>query len=307
MDVIDFLLRLIGAFYVFAAYVAARASVMSLLIDRAIAAIALEKPARSDILKGYWLLAASVLVMASGATLLFLLDLAVWAFLGSSLGQAIYLFYLAPRYFDAADPPDETGRRQTTNAFVIYLVATAFVVWAFGSGRLLSVSEASWPALAVPAAMVVALIAYVLKHSGGVKADAQHASLAETPLDEEEWESDEPPVEPSDAKSVKVMTDYDCHPLWLSTKNFESNVSPAELDLSPELARDLKQWADAFDSSLNRENPAESFWSDEEHEAHMRLGRPLAVRLARERPDLVVYVMDYQIGQIAVHADDSVD
>ena len=295
MDVVDLLLRLIGAFYVFAAYMAARAGVMSLLIDRAIAAISLEQPARADILKAYWLLAASVLVMASGATLLFLLDVAVWAFLASALGQAIYLFVLAPRYFDAEEPPDEVGRRQTINAFTIYLVATAFVVWAFGDGRLSSVAVASWVALAGSSALVVALVGYIMKNSGGAASDTQHAPLQNL-RDDDEWDISQQPSGLSGPKSVKVMADYDCHPLWLSHNGFESNVSAAELGLSSELTRDLNEWAQAFDSALNRDDPATSLWSDEEHGAHMRLGRPLAERLARERPDLVVHVLDPDRG-----------
>lgn len=302
MDVVDLLLRLIGAFYVFAAYMAARAGVMSLLIDRAIAAISLEQPARADVLKAYWLLAASVLVMASGATLLFLLDVAVWAFLASALGQAIYLFVLAPRYFDAEEPPDEVGRRQTINAFTIYLVATAFVVWAFGDGRLSSVAEASWVALAGSSALVVALVVYIMKNSGGASSDTQHAPL-QNASDDDEWEISQQPSGLSGPKSVKVMADYDCHPLWLSHNGFESNVSAAELGLSPELTRDLNEWAQAFDSALNRDDPATSLWSDEEHGAHMRLGRPLAERLARERPDLVVHVLDPDRGIEEVPGD----
>lgn len=304
MDVVDLLLRLIGAFYVFAAYVAARAGVMFLLIDRAIAAISLGQPARADILKAYWLLTASSLVMASGAGLLFLLDIAVWAFLASSLGQALYLFVLAPRYFDAEEPPDEDGRRQTINAFIIYLVATAFVVWAFGDGRLSSVVEASWLALAGASALVVALVGYIIRNSGGAAADTQHAPLP-NPTDDDEWEISEQPVGLSEAKSVKVMADYDCHPLWLADNGFARNVSASELGLSPELTRDLNAWAHAFDSALNRDDPSTSLWSDEEHGAHMRLGRPLAERLARERPDLVVHVLDPDRGMEEVSGDDT--
>lgn len=298
MDAIDVLLRLVGAFYVFGAFVAARASVMSLLVDRAIAAITLDKPAREDVLKAYWLLAASVLLMASGATLLVLLDVAVWAFLASALGQALYLFYLAPRYFDAAEPPDATGRRQSTNAFVIYLVVTALVVWAFGDGRLMSVGEASWPVLVIPAVLVAALLAYVWKNSGGAAADADQDA------GEDAWEEDASPLDLSRATSVKVMADHYCEALWVSGPDLSSNMPPGDLGLSPELARDLIAWADAFDTSLDHDNPAVSLWSPEEHDAHVTLGQSLAVRLARERPDLIVYAVDSLGRPFEVHADD---
>ncbi len=74
-----------------------------------------------------------------------LLDIAPWLFVISSIGQAVYLFVLAPRYFDVVDPPDEQGRRQTTNAFVIYVAATTLVVWAAVLDRLVSWRDVPWP------------------------------------------------------------------------------------------------------------------------------------------------------------------
>lgn len=308
MDFVDLILRLIGAFYVFASFVAARVAATSLLLDRAIAAITLDKPARADVLKAYWLLAASVLLMAGGAALLVLLGLAVWAFLASALGQAVYLFYLAPRYFDAADPPDAAGRRQSTNAFVIYLVATACVVWAYGDGRLTRVSEAAWPALVIPAVLVVALLAYVLRSSRGLASYGQDESVEDERLAQDEWEeAGAPPPDLSAATSVKVMADYFCEPLWVSGPDLSSNVLPAELGLSPGLSRDLIQWADAFDNSIDHDNPAVRLWSDEEHAAHVRLGRSLAVRVARERPDLIVYAVDAENRAVDVRADDDAE
>lgn len=302
MDAIDLLLRFVGAFYVFAAYVGARASLMSLLIDRAIAAIALEKPARADLMKSYWLLAASVIVMAGGAALLFLLDIAVWAFLASAIGQAVYLFYAAPRYFDAEDPPDAVGRRQSINAFVIYLVATAFVVWAASAGRLWSIADVSWPLLVIPAAMVAAHIAYVLwmarKPAGGAAGAFGAAPFGGA--------DDEPPRPLSEAKVVKIMADYYTHPLWALDKDLKGDIAPEEMGLSLELTQDLNDWAAAYNASLNHEDPAQSLWSEEQHKAHDAMARPLAVRLARERPDLLVYVLEPEIGVVPVRADDDV-
>ena len=301
MDAIDLLLRFVGAFYVFAAYVGARASLMSLLIDRAISAIGGEPPPRADLLKSYWLICASVLVMVGGAALLFLLDIAVWAFLASSLGQAVYLFYAAPKYFDVEDPPDETGRRQTLNAFVIYLVATAVVVWAASSGRLASVTDVPWPILALPAAMVVAHVVYVL-WMGRMPGTAGSGSPFDAPLFSAT--NGEPPRPLSEAKVVKVMTDYFTHPLWALDQDLYGDIAPEEMGLSSELTRDLNDWADAYNESLDSEDPSKSLWSDEQRKAHEDMARPLAARLARERPDLTVYVLEPDVGVVPVRADD---
>lgn len=300
MDAIEILLRLIGAFYVFAAFVAARASVMSLLIDRAIAAIALERLAVAELLKSYWLLAASVLVMLGGAALLFLIDIAVWAFLASACGQAAYLFYFAPRYFDAADPPAETGRQQTTNAFVVYLIATAVVVWAYGAGYLSGVGEVSWPILIVPAVIVGAHIAYIMRHASGSASDTGLGAHGDDEGGEERDEDEHASRPVSEARQVKVMADYGCHPLWAMDEDLCGDIAPEALQLSSELVRDFHEWAQAYDASLNSEDAANSLWSDSEHEDHMARGRPLAIRLARERPDLDVYVMDPKDGLVEV-------
>lgn len=301
MDLVDLSLRLVGAFYVFAAYVAARAALMSLLIDRAIAAIALKKPPRAEILKSYWMLSATVLIVLGGAALLFLLDVAVWAFLASVLGQAFYLFIVAPRYFDVEEPPDEVGRRQTTNAFVIYLVATAFVVWAYSDGRLSSVSDVSWLVLAIAAALVLAHVVYIIRNTA--------TPPARGPFDGCPSDSDAENGEPSrpltETKTVKVMTDYYTHPLWALDADLYGDIPPEDMQLSPELVRDLKVWAEDYDASLDPDDPARSRWSEEQRQAHEAMARPLAVRLARERPDLVVYVLEPEIGVVQVHADDA--
>ncbi len=149
MDLVDGSLRALGAFYVFAGVVGARAALTGDVMDRMLAAIeaATESEAKdarkSDApddrgrAKAAWLLLGAFAVLVSGVLLLLKLHLAQWAFLLSALLQALYLFYLAPAHFDAIDPPDAQGRRQTTNAFVLYAAVTAYVMWAGWLGRLL--------------------------------------------------------------------------------------------------------------------------------------------------------------------------
>ena len=102
MDFTEISLRVIGAFYAFAGYVATRAGLTSHCIDRAIAAIAMKKPPRLETAQTVWLLCAAMIVLAGGVALLLLLDFAPWLFLASALGQAAYIYYVAPRYFVSA-------------------------------------------------------------------------------------------------------------------------------------------------------------------------------------------------------------
>jgi hypothetical protein len=50
--------------------------------------------------------------------------------------------------------------------------------------------------------------------------------------------------------------------------------------------------------------PVDGRWSDAQHAEHAAEGRRLAGRLKRERPDLMVYVMEADIGIVEIHADE---
>ncbi len=298
LEIADIALRLIGAFYAFAGYVATRAGLTSYFIDRAIAAIALKKPTAAETAQTVWLLGAAMLILAGGVLLMLLLDLAAWAFAASSLAQVAYLFYVAPRYFGVDDPPDPRGRRQSTNAFVVYTAATAFVVWAALTGRLVPWKDVPWQLLAIAGAAVAAHVARTiwLLAEAPASGPSPHSGLA----------NDNGPPDPLLTRRVKIMADYECHPLWTLDEGRYGDFAPDTLGLSPELTRDLTAWAEAYTASLNREDPANSLWTEDQHRAHERAGRPLAVRLARERPDLTVYVLDGATGVVEVHADEPI-
>jgi hypothetical protein len=303
MDLTEIILRLVGVFYAFAGYVATRAALTSRFLDRAIAAISLQKPKRSETLQSVWLLCAATIVLTGGVALLLLLDIAAWLFLLAALGQAAYLFVVAPRYFDPEDPPEPSGRRQSTNAFVIYAAACAFVLWAAATGRLKGWHE-------VPAGLLVAAAVAVATHLVHVAYLLGIPSTGAPPFGGGDGNGDAaaagPALEPWQSKRVKVMADYHAHPLWALDENLYGDFAPEALELSDTLTKDLNAWADAYTASLNPEDPASSLWSAEQHRAHAAAARPLAVRLARERPDLVVCMHDETRGGVVeVHADDA--
>jgi hypothetical protein len=60
-------------------------------------------------------------------------------------------------------------------------------------------------------------------------------------------------------RRIKLMADYDSFPLWNQSDDFPgSNIDPGELPLSDETKRVLLKWADDFDRTLNRGDPAKS-------------------------------------------------
>lgn len=164
-DLVDILLRLVGAFYVFAGTVATRAALTDRFADRVIAAIDGTAPNPVERQKSAWLILSSAVVFAGGVALAAGLDVARWLFVAAAAGQAVYLFALAPWYFDKADAPDPRGRRQTTNAFVVYVAATALVLWAAAMGRLVAIAAAPTWLLAVAALALVAFAGWIARYT----------------------------------------------------------------------------------------------------------------------------------------------
>lgn len=160
LEIYEIVLRVIGGFYAFAGYVATRAALTAHFVDEAIAALTAKSTAAAERTRSACLLVTALLVLAGGVALMLLLDVAAWLFAAAAAVQAVYLFYLAPTYFDGDDPPDAKGRRQSTNAFVLYGAATAYVLWAALTGRLLGVNDLPWP---VPLAAGVAVSAYTMR------------------------------------------------------------------------------------------------------------------------------------------------
>ena len=134
---VEGVLRLIGAFYVFAGLVALRAAVFGGFLDRALAQISGKPEPRAERLRRYWLTTAASLIAVGGAALLLLWQGALVLFIVNVLGQALYLGLVAPRWLDLDDAPEPSGRRATWRAFAVYLAATAVVLSAAGTGALL--------------------------------------------------------------------------------------------------------------------------------------------------------------------------
>jgi len=85
-------------------------------------------------------------------------------------------------------------------------------------------------------------------------------------------------------QTIKVMADYECHPLWLTGADV-GDISPADprLNLSAELTHRIATWAEQFDESLNYEDPIKSgFSTNEAEEEFAETGEEIAHDLARE-------------------------
>lgn len=286
-------LVLVGAFYIFAGVVATRAALMSHVLDKALAGISGGRLTRVEKAQTAWHLIAASLVLAGGLTLVLRLDMARWLFLASALGQAAYIYAVAPLWFDAEDPPDPKGRRQTTNAFILYAAATAFVWWAAHRGDLQDWRQLDWPWLAAAVVAYLASVAHTLWQLAGPWSSSSAAPSFSAAHDR--------PA--SEAKQVKVWAARDHHPLWALDEDLYGDFAPADIGLSETLSRDLLEWNAAYTRMLVAADASDRDLDETELSAHAAEGRRLAVRLAAERPDLEVYVDEPEAGVVQVLPD----
>lgn len=140
MDAIDIVFRLVGAFYVFAGWLALRAILMDSVLDKALAALSAGKEDPAEKRRRWIVGASTVLVGASGAALLTMSRWALPLFLFCAASQAIWIGG-ARRFFIAPEDDDEAGRRQVRNAAILYGAVALGVVWLWSAGRLLPWNE----------------------------------------------------------------------------------------------------------------------------------------------------------------------
>ncbi|ALG13193.1 hypothetical protein [Kibdelosporangium phytohabitans] len=103
-------------------------------------------------------------------------------------------------------------------------------------------------------------------------------------------------------KSIKLKADYERSPLWLAGAEGRGNLSFYELPISETLAADLWEWADDYEDTRDREDPARSgFPTPEAGRRFAEMGEELAKRLATELGDeYVVSYFDYTTMQARV-------
>lgn len=84
-------------------------------------------------------------------------------------------------------------------------------------------------------------------------------------------------------KAIKLMADYQCHPLWDMTTGQYGDIDPADLPLSEELKRRLNEWARRYDETLNMESPQDSGFKNDSLETEFNVeGHRLAECLRNE-------------------------
>jgi hypothetical protein len=278
----NFVAMAIGAFYVLAGLVVLRSMMMSQLLDKALAAITL-KHDRKEEMRTRVLSVGALLTLASGAGLAILSPLALPLFAANAAVQGGYLVW-AERDLKPEDESEARGRKQTKNAYVIYLAATAFVIWCAAQGVLRPWS-AGWQALAIDvvivAAVTVGLWAFI--HRPRRRAPSTYDD-DEAPADDATHDDDPaPPYNPPPfemPKRLRFAPEWNCHPLWdIDTGN---TVSPWLLPISQDLMARIEEWDDTWQATYVHDDPRESgFKNDADYQAYLKEGRELAAELKK--------------------------
>ena len=68
-------------------------------------------------------------------------------------------------------------------------------------------------------------------------------------------------------RSLKLMADYECSPLWEQTETGTGNIDPEDLPISQGLRDALNAWAQRYDETLDRDAPRRSGFPNPEAEA----------------------------------------
>lgn len=272
---------LLGAFYVFAGVVVLRAMALDRVMDQLLAALN-EPSAPKERMKSRVLTVGAVLTLASGVALMLLSPLALPVFLASALWQGGYLVW-AEKALPPEDDDEARGRKQTKNAFVVYLAATAFVAWLAAQGLL-----RHWGApvsshavdFAIMAAAVAGAWAFIHRRRQSAKDEAAPlAAGIETPGEE---------ALPS---RLRLAPEWNCSPLWDADTG--RPVSVYRLGLSFELAERIEAWDDTWQATYNEDDPMLSGFQDEGAcQAYLAEGRAIADALRGE------WQGDLEIGEL---------
>ncbi|SDU23561.1 hypothetical protein [Pseudomonas orientalis] len=84
-------------------------------------------------------------------------------------------------------------------------------------------------------------------------------------------------------KKIKLMADYQCHPLWNMSPDEYGDIDPCDLPISKELQLRLSKWANMYDETLDADYPPNSGFKSEELEREFkREGERLAESLRSE-------------------------
>ena len=71
-------------------------------------------------------------------------------------------------------------------------------------------------------------------------------------------------------RTIRVMADYGCYPLWEVSSDGLSNINPEELPISSTLKARLNLWSQKYEQTFDEEYPPDSGFSSLEEEEYFK-------------------------------------
>lgn len=274
----------VGVFYAFAGLVVIRAMTLDRLMDQVL--VAIKKPGRSfsPSFQSRLLQIGAYLTLASGLSLMMLSPFTAVLFLSNAAWQGGYLAWAAYAV-PPEDDADAKGRRQTVNAFVLFLAATAFVVWLAAQGFLRPWDAPLWRHTIDGAMLLAGCVGgWALIHRPWARRRAANLSSADAIPDDEAIIAPEPQRRP---ERLRLAPEWGAWPLW--DDDTGEPVSPFSLGLPGELAARIDAWDSTFQTTYNPDDPASGgFMDDAERAAFLEEGRAIAAALKEAWPGTVI-------------------
>lgn len=271
MQIVDLALRLVGGFYLFAGLLGLQAMALDALMDKVLFGLTLEPtPSREDF-RRFMLAGGSYLVGLSGAALMVLSLWAVPLFILATGLQASWLIWAKTNY-PAETPLEAKGRRQSTNAAVLYAIVAATVGWSALAGVLRPWSDL-W-ALFLPIAGI-GFVVFAARHLFWSAAQTPTSgSLEHNDYEEEEWHG--PPVPPP--KRLRLEPTWGGHDVL----DVDTGKPFPYYDYLPQdLGYRIHMWTQAF--RANEDHTDQVLWAEfesrDDETAHRAEGDALVAEL----------------------------
>jgi hypothetical protein len=280
-------LRVVGAFYALTAPLVLRQAALGQVLTQALTLLGATRPEerRAEIARTVILSVNSVAIGIGGIWLAVLAQLAVWLYLACAIFYGLYLAWIAPRWLDPHDPPEEPGRSQARNAFLVYAVATTLVLAAHANGLLKGTAALGdmpfWSAVILSVGLVAYAASLFLPwRSTGPMAPIDVEGDASGHEETRSW-----------AAERAIMT-----PSWHGSGLFDAETGEtihaiAGMDLTDEDLDRIGAWNDLFRSLADPDDPWRAALKDPADQARItQQGRAIYDDLlARAGPDKIAF------------------
>jgi len=180
------------------------------------------------------------------------------------------------------NPEDQPGRRATTNACALYLIATVFVGFCAQQGILrpwtLLPESMRHPGTEITLiALLTGLLVWRHLRAGSLDHPSRKDPAPDPYVADEDQALSEPPL-PSASELLRLAPEVGCWPLWNDETG--DNLDPARLPLPADLVEQLMRWDAKYQETHDPVNPASSGFPTREAEVEFRAeGKALASSL----------------------------